>query len=141
MIATDSNVLARLLIDVSPAGDALRDAVRRAIGSGDQLCLPAPCIGEFWRVVTWDKNPERVSPAVAYAFLSDWISRNALLLPGPRYWSTLAALIAAQTPSTLGIFDYQIAAVRIEHAVDAIWTFDSRFPRSPRLSLVDPLAL
>ncbi len=42
-------------------------------------------------------------------------------------------------PLGAAVFDVLIAALCIEHSVDEIWTLDRRFPRDPRLRVVDPL--
>lgn len=140
MIALDSNVPATRALR-APGRTELDGAIARALAAGEAFGLPLPCIGEFYRVVTWDQQPNRLAPLAALSFLEDWISRNNIMRPGARFWTILSSLIREHQPSSVGIFDYQIAAVCLEHGIDTIWTLDTRFPRVEGLNIVNPLSL
>ncbi len=103
--------------------------------------MPLHCIGEFWRAVTWDRQPNRVDGDTARRYLTEWIADHRLLLPGDRYWDTLAGMIETRNPSNLGIFDYQITAVCLGRQLETIWTFDAGFPAMFGVIPVDPLSL
>ena len=95
------------------------------------------CLGEFWRVATEVRGLNK-SPDATARFLAELLEELPLLLPGPRYGSILLGLLKLHRPRGASVFDFQIAAVCLEHEVDAVWTFDQKFPRVAGLAVVDP---
>ena len=137
-IALDTNVLLPLFNGTLLSSKDVAEAVRRAVERGDELATPVFCAGEFWRVCT-EPRGMGASPATVGRFLSRWLRAAPLLNPREGYWSVLRELMVQAQPRGGMIFDCQIAAVAIEHGVEEIWTFDKRFPRDPRLKVLDPL--
>ena len=142
LIALDTNVFLSLFRAADAAGEELRRLITARIEDGWRVALPVFCLGEFWRAATREVDPLRAAPEAVRLFLDDWLAGDdMLLLPGDGYWSILADLIERLAPSSNQIFDCQVLAVSIEHAVDEIWTTDSRFPADSRLRTVNPLAV
>lgn len=142
LIALDTNVFLSLFRAADAAGDQLQRLITTRIEAGWRVALPVFCLGEFWRAATREVDPLRADPETVRRFLDDWLAdTEMLLLPGNDYWPILADLIERLIPSSNQIFDCQVLAVSIEHAVGEIWTTDSRFPADRRLRIVNPLAV
>lgn len=115
----------------------LRTVVIERLESGSGFFLPVMCLGEFWRVSTERRGMNR-SPDATARFVAELLQEFPLLLPGPRYGPILLELLGLHRPRGASVFDFQIAAVCLEHGVDAVWSFDQRFPRIDGLAVVDP---
>ncbi len=101
--------------------------------------IPVFCIGEFLRVVTHRRvfNPptplEEALSAIDALLESPTVR---LLMPGERYWTLLTdATSRAQTTGNL-VFDAQIAAVCLEHGVEALVSEDRDFTRFQDLTVL-----
>jgi predicted nucleic acid-binding protein len=115
----------------------LRAAVIERLESAGTFFLPVMCLGEFWRVATETRGMNK-SPAATAQFVAELLQEFPLLLPGPRYGPILLELLELHRPRGARVFDFQIAAVCLEHRVEAVWSFDQRFPRLDGLAVVDP---
>ncbi len=94
--------------------------------------IPVFCVGEFLRVVTHRRvfNPptplEEALSAIDALLESPTVR---LLVPGERYWTLLTDVASrAQTTGNL-VFDAQIAAVCLEHGVEALVSEGRDFTR------------
>ena len=116
----------------------LLDRLTGAIAAGDSFVLPVFALGEAWRVVT-ERRGYAAEPVDVIAALTVFLETMAVARPGARYLAELTKLLEKHQPHGAEVFDFQIAAVCIEHSVPRLWTFDARFPRIAGLEVVRPL--
>ena len=101
--------------------------------------IPVFCVGEFLRVVTHRRvfnppTPLEDALSAINALLESPTVR--LLMPGERYWTLLTDTASrAQTTGNL-VFDAQIAAVCLEHGVEALVSEDRDFTRFQGLRMI-----
>lgn len=141
-IALDTNILVKAMREEDAPADALRALIAHRAAQGTRFAVPVFCVGELWRIVTDRRAAVRIAPLRALAWIDRLLSDGATMLtPGPGYWPTLRALLAAGQPEGLGVFDCQIAAICQEHGIEEIWTFDRAFVPQSQLRAIDPLDL
>ena len=143
MIALDTN----LLVYAHRAGvqqhrqaiEAIDRAINQPLGWG----VSAPCIAEFWAVVTHpscEGGPS--SPAQAAEFILRLLEDGAgkLWHPGPGFGLRLIQRASDIRLSGKRIFDLQIALVAYENGASEMWSHDHNFVCVPGLKLCNPFA-
>lgn len=143
MIALDTN----LLIYAHRAGVPQHRAARRALETASRAPqgwgIPAPCLAEFWSIVTHPACAGGPStPRQACDFLSGLVHGGGAVVWVPRdgFWERLARVAADLRIQGPRIFDVQIALIAFENGATELWTHDARFVTLPGLPLRDPLA-
>lgn len=142
MIALDTNLLVYAHRSGVPEHRAAKGAIQRAAASPDGAGIAAPCLAEFWAVVTHPTAAGRPStPAEAADFLQSLIAtgRLAVWLPGPGFERRLAETARTLSVSGPRIFDLQIALIASEHGAKEVWTHDAGFLTVAGLRRLDPL--
>ncbi len=142
MIAIDTNLLVYAHRAGCPEHQPARRAIEEAANAGENWGIPAPCVFEFWSVVT---HPSSVgggsSPASARAFIEALIdTAGAVIRPSPAAFVPRCLQIADQL-EVRGprIFDIQIGLTALEAGVSEIWTHDAGFVAFPGIKVRDPL--
>ena len=141
MIALDAN----LLVYAHRAGTAehkrARDSIERAINDPLGWGVPAPCVAEYWAVVT---HPSCVggpsTPVEAAEFILHLLEDGAgrLWHPGPGFGLRLLHLASELRLSGPRIFDLQIGLVAYENGASEIWSHDRDFVYVSGLKLFNP---
>lgn len=142
MIAVDTNILVHAhrkdAVFHTNADAKIRELARSRAGWG----IVFHCLVEFYAVTT---NPRvwRVpsSPRQATEQIAAWCEAPSLALlddsrgSGARLWSLVAhgAIVGAK------VHDARIAAVCLDHGVEALWSIDRDFSRFPELTVVNPI--
>lgn len=132
MTAVDTNILVYAHTDTAKKHDAARLALTGLAEGSAPWGIPAPCLGEFLRVLTHkailaDPYPMAEALAAAAAFLASPSVR--ILAPGEQYWSYLSeAATDADARGNL-IFDAGIVAICREAGVTELLTEDRDFRR------------
>jgi len=132
MIAIDTNVLVY-------AHRAETGCHKIALGHLSQLCennqpwaLPAPCLSEFFRVVTHPKvfnPPSKLSEALAFARSVTEAPACRLLKPGNHYLEQFFSVMQEADARGNLVFDAQIVALCREHGISSVLTNDRDFER------------
>lgn len=128
-----------LLLPESPGQRILADHLVAAAEGDTRVVVPFTCVGESWRTLTEPRGYGAPPEEVEFS-LRRLLRSIPPVYPTPRAgrrWLTLASQARARGAST---FDFQIAAICLEHGVDEIWTFDASFPVVETLRVVNPLA-
>ena len=139
MRALDTNVLVHYHREEMPKHSEAVALLRELAEGQVPWGIPVFCIGEFLRVVTHRRvfNPptplEEALSAIDALLESPTVR---LLMPGERYWTLLTDTASrAQTTGNL-VFDAQIAALCLEHGVEALVSEDRDFTRFQGLTVV-----
>jgi len=142
MIAIDTN----LLVYAHRSGTAEHRAARRAIERASQDArgwgIPAPCITEFWSVVTHPESRGGASPpAKARRFLRVLVMEAGARVWSPQEgsWERLAKLAEDLGVRGPRVFDLQVGLTAFENGATEIWSHDRAFLSFPGLTLLDPL--
>lgn len=127
-----------LLLPESPGQRLLADRLLAAALTDTLVVVPFTCLGETWRTLTEPRGYGAPPDEVEYS-LRRLLRSFPAVYPtqrAGRRWLTMASRTRARGAST---FDFQIAAICVEHGVDEIWTFDASFPTIDGLRVVNPL--
>jgi len=140
VIAIDTNLLIYAHRSGMPEHTSAMRAIEAASLNRRGWGIAAPCIAEFWRVVTHPASLPRPSkPREAAAFLKALIDAEAkIFYPHEGFAETLAEEACAQQLAGGRIFDLQIAVIVRQSGGSQIWTHDSRFVTVNGLRVVDP---
>jgi hypothetical protein len=142
MIAIDTD----LLVYAHRAGTAQHRAARRAIERASReprgWGIAAPCVAEFWAVVTHPAARGGPSSAAqAAGFLRAlWRAGGHAWEPGPGFASRLVRMAGEVGVRGVRIFDLQVALTALDNGAREIWTHDRQFVPVPGLRVRDPLA-
>ncbi len=142
MIALDTNLLVyahRADVDVHAAARAV---LEQAAAQPGGWAIPWPCAHEFLSVVTGPAFGRSRTPVeVAFEALRAWLSHPRCHAIGetPRHLGILHGLAARAPISGGAIHDARIAAICLDHGIDALWTCDRDFSRFPDLRTRNPL--
>lgn len=143
MIGIDTN----LLVYAHRTGMREHSASQRALQQASEdprgWGMAAPCVAEFWSVVTHPAcagGPAR--PEEAGEFLRVLIRETGarVWLPQTGFWERLARLAIDLEVSGPRVFDLQIALVAFENGATELWTHDRGFVGLPGLVIRDPLS-
>lgn len=142
MIALDSNILVYAHRTILPQHTAARAALKRIALSGSPWGIPWPSLHEFLAKVS---SPRLFSPPSTldeiWREVDLWRASPGMRLLGETeaHLGVLRRLIEASGASGGMIHDARIAAICLEHEVDALWTADRDFQRFPGLTVYNPL--
>jgi len=142
MIAVDTNLLIYAHREGCPEHRAAQRAIEEAAGSRNGWGIPAPCLLEFWSVVTHPSSAGGgSSPSSAREFIGALIeTAGAIVLPPPAAFGPRCLQIAEQLDIRgPRIFDVQIGLTALDAGVTEIWTHDEGFVAFPGLKVRDPL--
>ena len=103
--------------------------------------VDAPCLSEFWAVVTGSRLSKPTPPAVAAAFIEALVEEGRLAVwqPGAGFHRRLMEAAVAQGVTGARVFDLQIALCSREHGALELWTHDAGFVGVGGLRVWDPL--
>jgi uncharacterized protein len=143
MIAVDTNLLVYSHREGCAEHGAARRVIEQAAVDPRGWGIPAPCLLEFWSVVTHPASSGGASsPSAARQFIEALMETGgARIFPLPPAY----ALRALQLSEQLGVrgpraFDLQIGLAAIDAGVTEIWTHDAGFIPLPGIRVSDPLA-
>jgi uncharacterized protein len=142
VIAVDSNILVFAHRLDSPWHDAARECVRKLAEGASAWLIPWPCVHEFISAATHPRVFTPPSPIeVAVRQIEFWMESPSLVLGGEStgHWQTLRDLALRAKLAGPVVHDARVAAICLDHAVDALWTADRDFSRFPALRTVNPL--
>ena len=132
MIAVDTNVLIFAhRTETGLHGTAASRIVALAEGA-ERWALPVFCVTEFMRVVTHRRvfnPPSTVEQAARFIESIVTAPTCELVRPGPEFLGHLLAVAREADAHGNLMFDAQIAALCLEHGIDAILTNDRDFGR------------
>ena len=141
MIALDTNILVYAhragVPEHGAAKRSIEDVARRPGG----WCIPFPCIGEFWAVVTHPASTGRPSrPREARQFLNNLVAAGAkILYPRNGAMERLVELAVRLDVQGPRIFDLQIGLICQDAGAREIRSHDRNFIAVPGLAVNDPL--
>ena len=142
MIAVDTNILIYAHREGCPEhGDAKR-AIEKAAVSREGWGIPAPCLLEFWSVVTHPSSAGGGSkPGAARRFVDALVeTAGAVIFASPAALGPRCLQIAEQLDIRgPRIFDVQVGLSALEGGAHEIWTHDAGFVAFPGLTVRDPL--
>jgi len=142
VIALDTNLLVYAHREDSPHHAAAAAALQSAITAPGGCAIPWPCLHEFLAVVTHPRiydPPTPVGTAVAAVRALVDAPSVHLLGEGVSHLDRLADLLASGAVVGPRIHDARVAAICLDHGVDALWSADRDFSWFPRLTVVNPL--
>jgi toxin-antitoxin system PIN domain toxin len=142
VIAIDSNILVYAHRADLLQHPAARAALRRVAVSGAPWGIPWPALHEFLGKVSSPRVFAPPSPwDLVWREVDLWLASPGaqLLSETPAHLGTLRRLLETSGASGAMVHDARIAAICIEHEVDALWTADRDFQRFPGLTLFNPL--
>ena len=142
MIALDSNILVyahRAELRQQPSA---RAALKRLTESDSEWGLPWPCLHEFLAKLSSPRIFSPPSPwGAVWREVDQWLASPGARLLGETaaHVATLRRLLEASDAVGPRVHDARIAAICLEHGVDALWSADRDFQRFPGLAVVNPL--
>lgn len=142
MIAVDTNVLVYAHREDAPFHEAARSRLRELAEGSAPWAIPWPCLHEFLAIVTHPRIFAPPTPAArALDQVDAWLESPTLVLlaEAETHWQRLRAMLEAGRVSGPQVHDARIAALCLEHRVQALWSADRDFGRFPALTVVNPL--
>ena len=141
MKVLDANLLIYIYDLASPHNGPATEWFEALLSSPELVGIPLLSIAAFLRVMTDRRLPMKMTPDEAVSIVEEWLSlpQVRLLLPGPRHWSLLRALIADGQITGKLLTDAQIAAIALEYGGE-VQTTDRDFDRFSSVPSVNPLA-
>lgn len=142
MIAVDTNILVYAHRRDSTWHERARACIQNLAERASQWAIPWPCMHEFLAIVTHPRvfnSPSTLDEA--FDQVDVWLRSPSVVLIGesPTHSATLRT-IAKHALATGGrMHDARIAAICIDHQVEALWTADRDFSRFPPLRVFNPL--
>jgi hypothetical protein len=144
VLAVDTNILIYAHRRETPEHFVARKVVTDFAEGDEPWGIAWPCVHEFFSVVTnrriWKEYASSAEEAAAQ--IEEWLSSTALRLMGETesHWSVLARLV--RRPRVLGpvVHDARIAAICLEHGVEALLTRDRDLSLFPELKTRNPLS-
>lgn len=143
MIAVDTNILVYAHRRDSPFHPQAAERIRALAESSGAWAIPWPCLHEFLAIVT---HPRIYAPPTALDQALDqvdaWRESPSLTLIGETSVHHLDALRALAMNGKIAgpaFHDARIAAICLQHGVEALWSADRDFGRYPELKVVNPL--
>jgi toxin-antitoxin system PIN domain toxin len=142
VIAVDSNVLVYAHRRDSPLHEAARAWVTQLAQGRQPWAIPWPCVHEFLGVVTHGRiysPPSTLAEAIDQ--IEAWMESPSLVMisESPDYWSELKAALLSSKVVGARVHDARIAALCLQHGVEALGSADRDFNRFPRLKVINPL--
>jgi hypothetical protein len=140
VIAVDSNILVHAHRADSPWHAVARDRVRPL--SAERWGIPWPCVHEFLAIVTHPRLFDPPTPAaLALEAANAWVGAPTVILLAEQagFWEVLREILESSQVTGPRVYDARIAALRLHHAVDELWTADRDFSRFRGLRVTNPL--
>jgi len=141
MIALDTNVLVYARREETSHHAIARSILRRLAEGHEPWALPWPCVYEYLRVVTHPRvfDPPTEMETALEDLKSLFESPSLVLLgEGPSHFGHLVQSVRAGNARGNIVHDAHIAALAIEHGVEALWTNDHDFARFPGIHANNP---
>jgi hypothetical protein len=109
--------------------------------SGVDWAIPWPCVHEFLAITTHPRVFDPPTPLEdALAAVESWrASRLVLLGESEDHGTAIADLLRRGKVLGPTVHDARIAAIRLEHAIEELWSADRDFGRFPTLRVRNPL--
>ncbi len=142
MIAIDTNLLVYAHRADSPFHDAALACVTACAEGRAAWALPWPCLHEFFAIVTHPRiYTPPTPPDLALEQIDAWLESPSvvLLAESGTHWPTLRPMLVRARTAGPAVHDARIAALCLQHGVQALWTADRDFGRFPDLRTVNPL--
>lgn len=142
MIALDTNLLVYAHRRDSPFHDAAARCLRSAAEGRAPWAIPWPCLHEFYAIVTHPRIYKPPTPAAkALDQIGAWLESPSLVLlsESELHWPTLRELLRSGKVAGPMVHDARIAALCLQHGVDALWSVDRDFARFETLRVMNPL--
>ena len=142
MIAVDTNILVYAHREDSEWYEDAEGCLADLAEGRSPWGLPWPCLHEFYAIATHPRIWAPPTPReAAIEQIDAWLASPtvALLSEGPRHWRQLLALLDAGRIRGPLVHDARVAALCLDHGVQALWTADRDFSRFPDLVTVNPL--
>lgn len=143
MIAVDTNLLVYAHREDADFHAQALAALIELAERGDRWSIPWPCVHEFLAIVTHLRIYRPPSPmAIAVEAMEAWLASPGCELIGeePGYFDLLRKLAIEGKIAGPAVHDARIAAICIQHGVQALWTADRDFSRFGALKTSSPLA-
>jgi toxin-antitoxin system PIN domain toxin len=143
LIAVDTNLLVYAHRSAVQQHAAARASIERAARDPRGWGVPAPCLAEFWMVVTHPAASGRPStPAEALAFIEALRESGRMQVMEVREGMASRLIGLAERLHLRGprIFDLQIGLCALEAGATELWSHDRGFIAPAGLRIVDPLA-
>jgi toxin-antitoxin system PIN domain toxin len=143
VIAVDTNILVYAHREDRSFHPAAAHCLGELIAAGSPWAIPWPCVHEFLNVVTHPRIYNPPTPmSVALDAVETWLGMPNLVLlaeDSKGYWPVLRSLAVSGLVRGPQIHDARIAAICLQHGVNALWSADRDFGRFPALKVVNPL--
>jgi uncharacterized protein len=142
VIAIDTNLLVYAHREESEWHERAYDCVAGLAESSAPWAIPAPCLHEFYAIVTHPKIYQPPTPAEsAVDQLDAWLQSPSLVIAAESegYWERLRPLLLSGRVSGGRVHDARIAALCLHHRVTELWSADRDFSRFPELRTRNPL--
>jgi predicted nucleic acid-binding protein len=137
----DTNVLLRALATANPHKAAARNAIRKLLQNGKELCAAPQNLIEFWSVCTRPEKQNGLGKTVA---VTDRYCRFAesfltILSEGPDLFKIWRTIVVDYEVSGKQVHDARIVATMKLHGVRRLLTFDTDdFARYKEIEVIDP---
>ena len=137
----DTNLLLRLSDKISADRTLAENAIAKLLANGDQLCMTAQNLIEFWAVVTRPRNVNGFdwTTQQAEAEINSLLNKFPLLPDSPEVLKHWLSLVSQYDIKGRRTHDARLAAVMLAHGVTHLLTFNTDdFKSFMNLSLVHP---
>ena len=141
MTVLDVNLLLYAYNADAPQHETARNWLNELLRGSETIGLPWMTIWAFVRLTT---NPRvfvhPLAPRKALSVMDEWLRqpRVVALLPGPRHWEILQALVLDCQAAGELVSDAVLAALALEHG-GSLASTDHDFSRFPTLRWVNPV--
>lgn len=142
MIAVDTNILVYAHREDSSFHDVADRELTKLAESKKSWAIPWPCLHEFLAIVTHPKIYNPPTPLEdALMQIDCWMECPRLELIGEEidYWSLVKDILTRGKISGPKIHDARVAAICLQHDVEALWSADRDFSRMDGLKVINPL--
>lgn len=143
MIAVDTNILVYAHRRDSAWHTAAAKCVRELAEASASWMIPWSCLHEFLAIVTHPRiyDPPSTLDAASRQ-IEYWLASPSLVVAHetPQHWDTLRQLVTKTKIMGPVVHDARVAAICLDHGVDALWSADRDFSRFGELTVRNPLA-
>jgi toxin-antitoxin system PIN domain toxin len=142
VIAVDTNILVYAHREDSQWYPAAFRLLKKTAEGRTAWAVPWPCIHEFLSIVTHPRIYDPPTPIdIALEQVGAWLGSPSLVLMSETagYWEFLDDLVRRAQVRGPRVHDARVAALRLHHGVDELWSADRDFSRFPSLTVRNPL--
>ncbi len=142
MIAVDTNILVYAHRADSNWYEKADAWLTQLAESGQDWAIPWPCIHEFLAIVSHPRIYRPPTPLDdAIVQVECWLECPTLTVIGETdtHWPCLKSVLTQGKVAGPAIHDVRIAAICLQHGVDALFTADRDFSRITGLTVKNPL--